>query len=167
MGRGSGFHRLLSESNLECGGGLWGSTTLSKYANSRQNHLDHNLLLDDMRRLSKRCRRPHQQQATRSAAPRSVARFCSRICGTGTARTVRCAKRTVTPKTEKEGHGMDNKKTQAMTSGVRDHSCDSSPTDFVSSSLKWWSSMHGVDTCRVVVQSCLPTHNIAPHTFFA
>ena len=42
----SGFHRLHSESNLACGGGLWGSTlfacspqppshTLSKYANSR------------------------------------------------------------------------------------------------------------------------------------
>ena len=26
------------------------------------------------------------------------------------------------------------------------HTCDNSPTDFVSSSLKWWSSMHGVDT---------------------
>ena len=24
--------------------------------------------------------------------------------------------------------------------------CDNSPTDFISSSLKWWSSMHGVDT---------------------
>ena len=29
---------------------------------------------------------------------------------------------------------------------IRDHTCDNSPTDFISSSLKWWSSMHGVDT---------------------
>ena len=27
-----------------------------------------------------------------------------------------------------------------------EHTCDNSPTDFISSSLKWWSSMHGVDT---------------------
>ena len=27
-----------------------------------------------------------------------------------------------------------------------EHTCDNSPTGFVSSSLKWWSSMHGVDT---------------------
>ena len=26
------------------------------------------------------------------------------------------------------------------------HTFDNSPTDFISSSLKWWSSMHGVDT---------------------
>ena len=31
-----------------------------------------------------------------------------------------------------------------------EHTCDNSPTDFVSSSLKWWSSMQGVDT----LQSC-------------
>ena len=24
---------------------------------------------------------------------------------------------------------------------IREHTCDNSPTDFVSSSLKWWSSM--------------------------
>ena len=29
---------------------------------------------------------------------------------------------------------------------IREHALDNSPTDFVSSSLKWWSSMHGVDT---------------------
>ena len=29
---------------------------------------------------------------------------------------------------------------------IWEHVFDSSPTDFVSSSLKWWSSMHGVDT---------------------
>ena len=29
---------------------------------------------------------------------------------------------------------------------IWEHTCDNSPTDFVSSSLKWWSSMHGVDT---------------------
>ena len=29
---------------------------------------------------------------------------------------------------------------------IREHTCDSSPADFISSSLKWWSSMHGVDT---------------------
>ena len=28
----------------------------------------------------------------------------------------------------------------------REHTFDNSPTDFNSSSLKWWSSMHGVDT---------------------
>ena len=27
-----------------------------------------------------------------------------------------------------------------------EHTCDNSHTDFISSSLKWWSSMHGVDT---------------------
>ena len=27
-----------------------------------------------------------------------------------------------------------------------EHTYDNSPTDFISSSLKWWSSMHGVDT---------------------
>ena len=41
--------------------------------------------------------------------------------------------------------------------------CDNSPTDFISSSLKWWSSMHGV-ICGVAESSCLPTHNIVPHT---
>ena len=40
---------------------------------------------------------------------------------------------------------------------IWEHVFDNSPTDFVSSSLKWWSSMHGVD-------SCSPTHNIVPHT---
>ena len=29
---------------------------------------------------------------------------------------------------------------------IGEHVFDNSPTDFVSSSLKWWSSMHGVDT---------------------
>ena len=29
---------------------------------------------------------------------------------------------------------------------IWEHTCDNSPTDFISSSLKWWSSMHGVDT---------------------
>ena len=29
---------------------------------------------------------------------------------------------------------------------IWEHVFDNSPTDFVSSSLKWWSSMHGVDT---------------------
>ena len=29
---------------------------------------------------------------------------------------------------------------------IWEHICDNSPTDFISSSLKWWSSMHGVDT---------------------
>ena len=29
---------------------------------------------------------------------------------------------------------------------IWDHTCDNSPTDFISSSLKWWSSMHGVHT---------------------
>ena len=29
---------------------------------------------------------------------------------------------------------------------IWDHTCDNSPTDFVSSSLKWWTSMHGIDT---------------------
>ena len=29
---------------------------------------------------------------------------------------------------------------------IWEHVCDNSPTDFNSSSLKWWSSMHGVDT---------------------
>ena len=29
---------------------------------------------------------------------------------------------------------------------ILEHTCDSSPTDFNSPSLKWWSSMHGVDT---------------------
>ena len=29
---------------------------------------------------------------------------------------------------------------------IWEHTCDNSPTDFNSSSLKWWSSMHGVDT---------------------
>ena len=33
---------------------------------------------------------------------------------------------------------------------IREHTCDNSPTDFVSSSLKSWSSMEGVDT----LQSC-------------
>ena len=33
---------------------------------------------------------------------------------------------------------------------IWEHVFDNSPTDFVSSSLKWWSSMHGVDT----LQSC-------------
>ena len=37
---------------------------------------------------------------------------------------------------------------------IWEHTCDNSPTDFISSSLKWWSSMHGVDTlysCWVVL----------------
>ena len=29
---------------------------------------------------------------------------------------------------------------------ILEHTCENSPTSFVSSSLKWWSSMHGVDT---------------------
>ena len=29
---------------------------------------------------------------------------------------------------------------------ISEHVFDNSPKDFVSSSLKWWSSMHGVDT---------------------
>ena len=29
---------------------------------------------------------------------------------------------------------------------ICEHTCDNSQTDFISSSLKWWSSMHGVDT---------------------
>ena len=29
---------------------------------------------------------------------------------------------------------------------IWDHTCDKSPTVFISSSLKWWSSMHGADT---------------------
>ena len=29
---------------------------------------------------------------------------------------------------------------------ILEHTCDNSPTDVFSSSLKWWSSMHGVDT---------------------
>ena len=29
---------------------------------------------------------------------------------------------------------------------IWEHTCDNSPTDFNPSSLKWWSSMHGVDT---------------------
>ena len=29
---------------------------------------------------------------------------------------------------------------------IWEHTCDNSPTNFISSSLKWWSSMHGVDT---------------------
>ena len=29
---------------------------------------------------------------------------------------------------------------------IWEHTCDNSPTGFISSSLKWWSSMHGVDT---------------------
>ena len=29
---------------------------------------------------------------------------------------------------------------------IWEHTCDNYPTDFISSSLKWWSSMHGVDT---------------------
>ena len=33
---------------------------------------------------------------------------------------------------------------------IWEHTCDNSPTDFIASSLKWWSSMHGVDT----LQSC-------------
>ena len=31
---------------------------------------------------------------------------------------------------------------------IWEHTCDKSPTDFISSSLKWWSSMHGVDTLK-------------------
>ena len=37
---------------------------------------------------------------------------------------------------------------------IWEHTCDNSPTDFISSSLKCWSSMHGVDTllsCCVVL----------------
>ena len=37
---------------------------------------------------------------------------------------------------------------------IWEHTCDNSPTDFISSSLKWWSSMHA---------TCWLTHNIAPH----
>ena len=44
---------------------------------------------------------------------------------------------------------------------ICEHVFDNYPTDFVSSSLKWWSSMHGVD--RVDESSCSPTHNIVPH----
>ena len=29
---------------------------------------------------------------------------------------------------------------------IWEHTYDNSPTDFISCSLKWWSSMHGVDT---------------------
>ena len=29
---------------------------------------------------------------------------------------------------------------------IREHTCDNSQTDFISSSSKWWSSMHGIDT---------------------
>ena len=29
---------------------------------------------------------------------------------------------------------------------VWEHTCDNSPTDFISYSLKWWSSIQGVDT---------------------
>ena len=42
---------------------------------------------------------------------------------------------------------------------IWEHTFDKSPADFNSSSLKWWSSMHGV-----VESSCSPTHNIVPHT---
>ena len=31
---------------------------------------------------------------------------------------------------------------------IWEHTCDNSPTDYVSSSLKWWSSMHGVNTLK-------------------
>ena len=46
---------------------------------------------------------------------------------------------------------------------IWEHTCDNSPTDFISSSLKWWSSMHGVDTLYAE-SSYLPTHKIVPHT---
>ena len=29
---------------------------------------------------------------------------------------------------------------------IWEHTSDNSQTDFISSSLKWWSSMHGIDT---------------------
>ena len=29
---------------------------------------------------------------------------------------------------------------------ILEHTGDNSPTDFIYSALKWWSSMHGVDT---------------------
>ena len=46
---------------------------------------------------------------------------------------------------------------------IWEHTCDTSPTDFISSCLKWWSSVQGVDilkSCSVVL---VLTHNIAPH----
>ena len=33
-------------------------------------------------------------------------------------------------------------------STICEHTCDNSPTDFISSSLKWWSSMQEVDTLK-------------------
>ena len=40
---------------------------------------------------------------------------------------------------------------------IWEHTFDNSPTDWNSSSLKWWSSMHGLILWRVVESSCLPT----------
>ena len=42
------------------------------------------------------------------------------------------------------GRPIRSKKKHYKTIG--EHTCDNSPTDVISSSLKWWSSMHGVDT---------------------
>ena len=44
---------------------------------------------------------------------------------------------------------------------IWEHTCDNSPTDFISS-FKWWSSMQIL--CRVVESSCLPTHSFVDHT---
>ena len=46
---------------------------------------------------------------------------------------------------------------------IWEHTFDISPTDFKSFSLKWWSSMHGVDTLWSCWVACLLTHNILPH----
>ena len=48
---------------------------------------------------------------------------------------------------------------------IWEHTCDNSPTDFISSSLKWWSSMHGVGNfvellCRLVCQLTISFHTL-------
>ena len=48
---------------------------------------------------------------------------------------------------------------------IWEHTCDNSPTDFISSSLKWWSSMHGVDTLQSCWVVLLANSQISLHTF--
>ena len=47
------------------------------------------------------------------------------------------------------GHKISGRPIRAKYKHFRtiwEHACDNSPTDFISSSLKWWSSMHGVNS---------------------
>ena len=47
---------------------------------------------------------------------------------------------------------------------IGEHAFDNSPTDFVSSSVKWWSSMHGVDTLSRLLSRLVCQLTISFHT---